>query len=190
MIRPRLPGCWPVLLLPVALLAATSLAPAAAADPSTAPWTTFRHPVYGFAVSHPHAWETLSGEGRAAFAAMGPPAAGASGLRLSVVVATGPVPAGASIEQADAEVQQLLAGQSGTVRVLRRDRIDLRGVPSFILYMARTTPTGQQLYQMVLVVIHRGRGYAVVGTTAAASTNLAEETRLLQRVLLTFQPGT
>jgi hypothetical protein len=177
----------PAAVLLVAVLAVTGLK-AAPPAPSTARWVTFRHTEYGFAISHPPGWDILSGQGRAAFAAIGPAPAGIADFRMNVIVATGRVPRGATLEEADAEVQQLLARQHDTVRVLRKDRLDLRGVPSFIVYMARTNPTGHSLYQMMLILAYGARGYAVVGTTAAGSTRLADETRLLQSIVLTFQP--
>jgi hypothetical protein len=177
----------PAAVIVVAALAITGLQ-AAAPTPSTARWITFRHAEYGFSISHPPSWDVLSGRGRAAFAAVGPEPAGVPDFRLNVVVATGRVPQGATLEEADAEIEQMLSRQNETVRVLRKDRIDLRGIPSFIVYVARTNSTGYGLYQMVLIVAYRARGYAVVGTTAAGSARLAEETRLLQSIVLTFQP--
>jgi hypothetical protein len=107
---------------------------------------------------------------------------------LNVVVATGRVAPGATLEEAEAEIEQLLARQGDRARVLRKDRLDLRGVPSFIVYMSRANQSGYSLYQMVLLLTYGARGYAVVGTTAAKSTRLADETRLLQSIILTFQP--
>ncbi len=162
------------------------LAPAAtAAGPS---WVQFRHPTFGFSISYPQGWETLSGEGKAAFAALGPSAQGVANVRLGIVVTTARISDGATLEEADLGLERLLAERTDTVRILRKDRIDLRGVPALLTYVVRRSPQGIDLYQMVLIVAHNGRGYAVVGVTAAGSTSLADETRLLQTLMLTFQP--
>jgi len=130
----------------------------------------------------------LSGEGKAAFAAVGPAASGVAAVRLGVVVTTARIPAGATLEEADADLERTLAQRTDTVRVLRKDRIDVRGMPALMIYVVRRNPQGLDLYQMVLIAAHNGRGYAIVGVTAAGSTSLSVETRLLQSLILTFQP--
>jgi hypothetical protein len=119
---------------------------------------------------------------------VGPAASGVAGVRLGVVVATARIPDGATLEEADADMERVIAQRSDTVRVLRKDRIDLRGVPALMIYVVRRNPQGIDLYQMVLIVAHNGRGYAIVGLTAAGSASLSDETRLLQSLILTFQP--
>jgi len=151
-------------------------------------WVQFRHPTFGFSISYPQGWETLSGDGKAAFAALGPSAKGVANVRLGIVVTTARIPDGATLEEADMGLERLLAGRTDTVRILRKDRIDLRGVPALLTYVVRHNPQGIDLYQMVLILTHNGRGYAVVGVTAAGSSSLPDETRLLQTLMLTFQP--
>jgi predicted Zn-dependent protease len=172
-----------------AVVCAATVTVALCTAPTTAAaWTQFRHPTYGFYISYPQGWEVLSGEGKAAFAAVGPAANGVAAVRLGVVVATARIPAGATLEEADADLERTITQRGDIVRVLRKDRIDLRGVPALMIYIVRRNPSGVDLYQMVLIVAHNGRGYAIVGVTAAGSTSLSEETRLLQSLILTFQP--
>lgn len=155
---------------------------------SATEWVRYQHPTYRFTLSYPAGWEVLSGEGRAAFAAIGPQVAGVPGARLNIAVATARIPPEASLEEAEADLQRMLAQRGETMRLLRKDRISLQGIPAFIAYVARQNPQGAGLYQMLLVVAYKGRGYAVVGTTAAGSARLAEETHLLQLIVLTFRP--
>jgi len=109
-------------------------------------------------------------------------------VRLGVVVTTARIPAGATLEEADADLERTLAQRTDTLRVLRKDRIDVRGMPALMIYVVRRNPQGVDLYQMVLIAAHNGRGYAIVGVTAAGSTSLSDETRLLQSLILSFQP--
>jgi len=170
------------------LCAAVLLLLAGTAQSAPAAWIAFRHPTYGFSISYPQGWEVLSGEGKAAFAAVGPAASGVAAVRLGVVVTTARIPAGATLEEADADLERTLAQRTDTVRVLRKDRIDVRGMPALMIYVVRRNPQGLDLYQMVLIAAHNSRGYAIVGVTAAGSTSLSVETRLLQSLILTFQP--
>jgi hypothetical protein len=55
-------------------------------------------------------------------------------------------------------------------------------------YVVRKTPQGIQQYTLLMVLTTGGRGYAVLGTTATGSTQLGDDTTLLQRAMLTFQP--
>jgi hypothetical protein len=57
-----------------------------------------------------------------------------------------------------------------------------------ITYVHRRNAQGVDLYQMLMIVAHRARGYGVAGNTAVASPTLTVDTRLLQRIILTFQP--
>jgi hypothetical protein len=107
---------------------------------------------------------------------------------MGIVVVTTRIPEGASLEVAGAKLEEQLARSAETVRVLRTDRIDLRGIPAVISYVHRKNTAGVQLYQMVMILARRARGYGVAGTTAAASLTLSEDTRLLQSLIFTFQP--
>jgi hypothetical protein len=55
-------------------------------------------------------------------------------------------------------------------------------------YVVRKTPQGIEQYAILMILTTGGRGYAVLGTTATGSARLADETTLLQRAMLTFQP--
>ncbi|MGH2372682.1 MAG: hypothetical protein ACRDIC_04280 [bacterium] len=151
-------------------------------------WQSFRHPSQGFSISYPRGWETLSGTGQASFVAIGPTVAGAPGTRMVVVVVAAPLPRGATLEDAESSIQANLSRSGQPTNVLRHDRFSLRGTPAFLIYLHRKNPQGVELYQMVMVLMHRGRGFGVAGSTAAASSSLTEDTRLLQSILLTFRP--
>lgn len=152
-------------------------------------WVRFRHTDYGFSIAYPRGgWEVLSGTGQAAFVAIGPVVDVRAGTRMGVVVVTAPIRAGANLGEAGARLEQQLARSAQTIRILRTDRIDLRGIPAAITYVHRKNLQGVELYQMMMIVAHRARGYGVAGTTAAASFTLTEDTRLLQSIVLTFQP--
>jgi len=151
-------------------------------------WQQFRHAEFRFTISYPPGWDVLSGTGRAAFVAIGPAIEGVPGARMGIVVVTTRIPGGASLEEAGARLEVELARSAQTVRVLRTDRIDLRGVPAVISYVHRKNAAGVHLYQMVMILAHGARGYGIAGTTAAASPTLSEDTRLLQSLIFTFQP--
>ncbi|MDR7420121.1 MAG: hypothetical protein QN178_14550 [Armatimonadota bacterium] len=150
-------------------------------------WRRFRHPSYGFSISYPHGWEVLSGEGKAAFVAIGPHVAGVEGARLGLVVVTARIPSNATVDGAARELQRELERNAGTMTVLRTDRFTHRGVPALMTYVVRTTPQGIEQYAILMILAYAGRGYAILGSTATRSTRLAEETSLLQRAMLTFQ---
>ena len=164
------------------------LAVLAASGRAATGWQRFRHAEFGFTISYPGGWDVLSGTGRAAFVAIGPAIEGVPGSRMGIVVVTTRIPAGASVEEAGARLEEELARSAQTVRVLRTDRIDLRGIPAVISYVHRKNAAGVHLYQMVMILAHGARGYGVAGTTAAASPTLSEDTRLLQSLIFTFQP--
>jgi len=164
------------------------LAALAASGHAATGWQRFRHAEFGFTISYPPRWDVLSGTGRAAFVAIGPAVEGVPGSRMGIVVVTTRIPAGASLEEAGARLEEQLARSAQTVRVLRTDRIDLRGIPAVITYVHRRTTQGVDLYQMLMILARRTRGYGVAGTTAAASLTLSEDTRLLQSLIFTFQP--
>lgn len=173
------------LLVALALTALAGSAPAWAAPD----WQVFRHPSQGFSISYPPGWDTLSGTGQASFVAIGPAVAGAPGTRMVVVVVTSPpLPRGATLEDAESSIQANLSRSGQPTNILRHDRFSLRGTPAFLIYLHRKNPQGIELYQMVMVLMHRGRGFGVAGSTAAASPNLTEDTKLLQSILLTFRP--
>ena len=134
-------------------------------------WQQFRHPEFRFTISYPPGWDVLSGTGRAAFVAIGPAIEGVPGSRMGIVVVTTRLPAGASLEEAGARLEEELARSAQTVRVLRTDRIDLRGIPAVISYVHRKNAAGVQLYQMVMILAHGARGYGVAGTTAVGAAH-------------------
>lgn len=168
-------------VLAVGLAAVTGGAPARAAPD----WPSFRHPSQGFSISYPPAWETLTGTGQASFVAIGPVVA--AGTRIVVVVVAAPLPRGATLQDAEASIQANLSRSGPTTSVLRQDRFNLRGIPALMIYLHRKNPQGIELYQMVMILTHRGRGFGVAGSTAAASPSLTQDTQLLQNILLTFR---
>lgn len=151
-------------------------------------WQVFRHPSQGFSINYPRGWESLSGTGQASFVAIGPAIAGVPGVRMIVVVVSAVLPRGATLEDAESSMQANLARMGQPANVLRHDRFSLRGTPAFLVYLHRKNPQGVELYQMAMILMHRGQGFGVVGSTAAASPSLTEDTRLLQSILLTFRP--
>jgi hypothetical protein len=151
-------------------------------------WVQYRHPTIGITIRHPSGWETLSGDGKAALVAIGPAAKGVPAVRLSVIVVVIPVPARATVRDARDDLERELARRMGSIQLLRTDEVDLNGVSAILTYVTRHSPQGTALYQMVLIAAHDRRGYAIAGTTAATSTQLAEETLLLQRLVLSFRP--
>lgn len=151
-------------------------------------WQSFRHPSQGFSISYPRGWESLSGTGQASFVAIGPAIPNVPGTRMIVVVVAAPLPRGATLEDAESSVQANLSRTGQPINVLRHDRFSLRGTPAFLVYLHRKNPQGIELYQMVMILMHRGQGFGVVGSTAAASPSLTEDTRLLQSIILTFKP--
>jgi hypothetical protein len=175
---------WPALL---PLVLAILLAVPVSAAPGTG-WLRFQHSTHGFTISYPRGWEVLAGDGTAAFVAIGPPVAGVPGVRLGLVVVTARVPWDASLDAAAADLQRQLERNAGTMQMLRTDRFDHRGIPALMTYVVRKTPQGIEQYAILMILTYRGRGYAVLGTTATGSTRLADETGLLQRAMLTFQP--
>jgi hypothetical protein len=179
-------------VLSVAIVAAVGLvAPVALQQPvvaAPAGWAEFRHPTFGFSLKYPRSWDVLSGQGRAAFVAVGPQVAGAPGVRLGVVVVTMTLPPGSTLDAAAEELEQKLASEAATTRLLRQDRFDLHGTPALLVYVVRKNAQGVALYQMVMMLAHRNRGYAVAGTTAAESPRYTDDTALLQRIMLTFRP--
>src|SRR3989337_4190218 len=72
-------------------------------------WQRFRRAEFGFTISYPPGWDVLSGTGRAAFVAIGPAVEGVPGSRMGVVVVTTRIPAGASLEEAGARLEEQLA---------------------------------------------------------------------------------
>lgn len=175
-------------------LAGFALALGPAAPASSAPagaasdWPLFRHPSQGFSISYPRGWETLSGTGQASFVAIGPAVPGMPGTRMIVVVVAAPLPPGATLEEAEDSIQANLARQGQTTNILRQDRFMLRGIPALFIYLHRRNPQGVELYQMVMILMHRERGFGVVGSTAVASPTLTEDTKLLQSIIVTFRP--
>jgi hypothetical protein len=155
---------------------------------AAAGWTQFRHPQLGFRVSYPAGWETLAGSNSTAWIGLGPQAQSAQRFRLNVIVVTVRTGAGATIEDAQGQLERALVRPGETTRVLRTDRAALGEHPALLTYVQRRTASGLELYQMILITIHYQRGYAIVGSTVSTSTDIAAETRLLQRVLLTFRP--
>jgi hypothetical protein len=139
-------------------------------------------------MSYPTDWETLTGDRTAAWIALGPPTQSPQRFRMNVVVVSARTKSGATIEEAHGQLERALARPGETTSVLRTDEADLGGHPALLTYATRRTAQGLDLYQMILITIHYRRGYAIVGSTVSTSTRIAEETRLLQRVLLTFRP--
>lgn len=151
-------------------------------------WTHFKHPRLGFRMSYPTGWETLTGDSAAAWIGLGPPAQSPQRFRLNVIVVSVRTRAGATIEEAQQQLERATTRSGETTRLLRTDQADLGEHPALLTYVTRRTAQGLDLYQMILITIHYRRGYAIVGSTVSTSTAIVPETRLLQRVLLTFRP--
>ena len=181
---PRRETARGVLLL---VLIGALVAPPVLASQDTG-WRRFRHASYGFSISYPDGWEVLAGEGKAAFVAIGPQVAGVEGARLGLVVVTARIPSNATVDGAARELQRELERSAGVMTVLRTDRFAHRGVPALMTYVVRKTPQGIEQYAILMILAYAGRGYAILGSTATRSIRLAEETSLLQRAMLTFQP--
>jgi hypothetical protein len=80
-----------------------------------------------------------------------------------------------------------LREQVGDYRILRVDRTKLNGVPAELAYATAHT-RGKAVYVIILLTVTNHRLYSVAGLTALGSTQLAEETRQLQAILVTFRP--
>jgi len=171
------------LLLSVAVLAA--FGGTAAAAPG---WLTFTHPELGFSLSYPDSWMVTNAPSGVVFMAIGPNPAGVRSLRMNVNVGYEDVPAGTTLDAYEAQNE---AGQgllfTGYQR-LRTDRTTVGGAPAVLRYFTWKRNDGVELYQMQLVTIVGPRGYVVTGTTATASTRLADEAKLLASIVLTFRP--
>lgn len=152
-------------------------------------WVAYQHATLGFSISHPRGWEVLSGTGQAAFVAIGPEVPNLPGVRMVVAVVSTTLPPGATLHDAEASVQAFFARTGGpTTSILRQDRILLGGFPALITYVHRRNPQGVELYQMLMILAYKGRGYGVLGSTAVASPRLADDTAFLQSIILTFRP--
>jgi hypothetical protein len=171
-----------------AALCGLVLAASGAAHAATG-WTTFAHPRLGFSLSYPPGWEVARGATGVVLLVVGPPPAGVAGLRMNVSVTHEEVPPGMTVEHYDAQNESGMGMLFTGYRRLRTDRTQLGTHPAVLRYYTWTRGDGVELYQMQLATITGTRGYVVTATTAAASRRLAEETRLLVTILLTFRPG-
>ncbi|HEX4841744.1 MAG TPA: DcrB-related protein [bacterium] len=169
-------------LLGVLLLVAPSHALAASG------WQTFTHPDLGFTLSYPDGWSVTKNPTGIAFMAIGPSSAGVPARRMNVNVTHEEVRANTPVDQYDAQNESGLGMLFHGYQRLRTDKTVIDANPALIRYYIWTMGDGTELYQMQLVTIAGTHAYVVTGTTAKASTKLADELQLLVSILLTFRP--
>ncbi len=151
-------------------------------------WELFTHPDLGFSLRYPAGWvATPLSQKDIPLVVVGPPAAGVPEVHLGVAVFVVRAPANVTADDLVAAADRQLREELGKYRVLRIDRTKLGGTPAVVIYLIGRGHE-EELYGLVLFTIIKSRLYAVIGFTALNSTQLADETRLLQSILVTFRP--
>ena len=176
---------WPhrlAVLLGVLLLVAPTHARAATG------WQMFTHPELGFTLSYPGGWSVSNNPTGIVFMAIGPNSAGVPARKMNVNVTYEEVRANTPVDQYDAQNESGLGMLFHGYQRLRTDKTVIDAYPALIRYYMWTMGDGTELYQMQLVTIAGTHAYVVTGTTAKASTKLADELQLLVSILLTFRP--
>ncbi len=176
----RARGLWAFVF--VACILFKSIPAAAAAD-----WELFTHPTMGFSIRYPSGWETMTADQKSLQMVLLAPARTGSDAHMGVAIAAVRAPANATIDDMLAAADKPLRQEIGKFRILRIDRTTLGSASAMIMYMvghAREV----DLYSMILLTIVQPRLYVVMGFAELNSPQLAEETRLLQSILVTFRP--
>lgn len=168
----------------VAFMIMILLATATAAAPA---WVKYTHPQLGFSLNYPENWTTAEMSG-VDFMTLGPDAVGLPGMRLNVNVTHETVPAGTSADVYHTKTEEVLKSIFHEYRLLRTDRVKAVTYPALLRQYTWKANNGMELYQLQLVTVDGTRGFIVTGTTGAASAKLEDETKLLARILVTFQP--
>ena len=168
-------------VLGVLLLSSTSGALAASE------WQTFTHPDLGFTLSYPDGWSVSKNPTGIVFMVIGPSSASVPAFKMNINVSYEEVRANTPLDQYDAQNESGQGPLFHGYQRLRTDKTVIDAYPALIRYYTWTNG-GTELYQMQLVTIAGTHAYVVTGTTAKASTKLADELQLLVRILLTFRP--
>lgn len=155
---------------------------------AAAQWQTFMHPDLGFMLSFPAAWSVTKNPSGIVFMAIGPSAAGVPTRKMNVNVTYEDVRANTTVDEYDAQNESGLGMQFRGYQRLRTDKTVIESYPTLLRYYTWTMGDGTELYQMQLVTVAGTHAYVVTGTTAKASTKLADEALLLRDILLTFRP--
>jgi hypothetical protein len=151
-------------------------------------WLTFTHPDLGFTLSYPDGWSVSNNPTGIVFMAIGPSSAGVPARKMNVNVTYEEVRANTPVDQYDAQNESGLGMLFHGYQRLRTDKTVIDAYPALIRYYTWTMGDGTELYQMQLVTIAGTHAYVVTGTTAKASTKLADELQLLVSILFTFRP--
>ncbi len=151
-------------------------------------WQTFTHPQLGFSLSYPQGWSVTKSPTGIVFMAIGPEPAGVRGQRMNINVTYEEVRAGTTVDQYDAQNESEQGMLYKGYRRLRTDKTVIDASPAVIRYYIWKRDDGVERYQMQLVTIAGTQAYVVTGTTSTASARLADETKLLVSILLTFRP--
>jgi hypothetical protein len=151
-------------------------------------WQTFTHPELGFTLSYPDGWSVSKNPTGIVFLAIGPSSAGVPARKMNINVTYEEVRANTPVDQYDAQNESGLGSLFHGYQRLRTDKTVIDVYPALIRYYIWTSGDGIELYQMQLVTIAGTHAYVVTGTTAKASTKLADELQLLVSILLTFRP--
>ena len=170
-----------------AVVALSLLSPASRAL-AASQWQTFTHPDLGFTLSYPDGWSVPKNPTGVVFMAIGPSSAGVPARKMNVNVTYEEVRANTPVDQYDAQNESGLGMQFRGYQRLRTDKTSIDAYPALIRYYTWTSGDGTELYQMQLITIAGTHAYVVTGTTAKASTKLADELQLLVSILLTFRP--
>ena len=150
-------------------------------------WERFTHPTVGFSLSYPTGWvPTPMSHPSLHLILVGPSAAGAPDIPMGVMVMSVRAPSNLTAGQLLGTADEPLRDQVGDYHLLRVDRTKLNGIPAELAYATAHTK-GKAIYVMVLLIVVNHRVYSVAGLTALDSTQLAEETRQLQAILVTFR---
>jgi predicted Zn-dependent protease len=151
-------------------------------------WQTFIHPQLGFSLSYPEGWTVPRNPTGIVFMAIGPEPAGVQGQRMNINVTYEEVRVGTTVDQFDAQNEAEQGMLDKGYRRLRTDKTLIDTSPAVIRYYIWKRDDGVERYQMQLVTIAGTQAYTVTGTTSTASARLADETKLLVSILLTFRP--
>lgn len=150
-------------------------------------WVRYTHPQLGFSLSYPESWteQAISG---ADFAAIGPMASGVPAVRLNVNVTHEAVPEGMSVDVYHVKTEEVLKTIFNGYHLVQTTQAKAGAVPAVIREYTWKLNNGIEITQLQLVTVDGNRGFVVTGTTSTASTKLPDETKLLGRILVSFQP--
>lgn len=151
-------------------------------------WEGFTHPTFGFSISIPPGWTTLSlNDSKIPLIITGPSAAGVPDAPMMVAVFTGTAPLSSRPEDLLTASDEALQKQGSDYRVLRVDRTTIQGRPTNVIYLTARSKAGNDLYGIAMFTVAKPRFWAVIGFTSLQSKELASEAQLQQSILLTFR---